>query len=157
MPESEDTLAKYEITVPERADYGRLRKIPFFNVFKDDESLEAIATGGTWLGCPKGTEIMRDGEMGFDFFVVVKGCVAVSKDGKSIGEVCEGELIGEMGAMLHEHRSADAVCSADSILFRLHVTSLNDLPLQVVFPLMVFIYRITAKRLKQAGEKLAHM
>lgn len=157
MADGGDALARFEIKVPAQADYGRLRRIPFFNVFKQDEDLSTVARGGTWLGCPKGTVIMRDGEMGFDFFVVVKGCLEVQKGGKSIGEVCEGEILGEMGAMLHEHRSADAVAREDSILFRLHVTSLNNLPLQVVFPLMVFIYRITARRLKQAGEKLSHM
>lgn len=157
MTDSCDALSNYVIQVPAKADYGRLRKIPFFNVFKEDGDLETVAKGGVWLGCPRGTQIMCDGEMGYDFFVVVKGSMEVIKEGKVIGEVCEGELIGEMGAFLHEYRSADAVAKDDSILFRLHITSLNDLPLQVVFPLMVFIYRITAKRLKDASEKLSHM
>jgi len=157
MADDGDVLSRFAITVPPKADYGRLRKIPFFNVFKEDEDLATVAKGGVWLGCPKGTTIMRDGEMEFDFFVVVKGCIEVLKDGRVIGEACEGELLGEMGALLHEYRSADAVVKEDCILFRLHVTSLNNLPLQVVFPLMVFIYRITAKRLKRAGEKLSHM
>lgn len=152
-----DELSRFEIKVPARADYGRLRKIPFFNVFREDDDLATVARGGSWLGCPRGTKIMADGALGYDFFVVVKGSVEVLKEGTVIGNVGEGELIGEMGALLHEHRSADAVVRQDCILFRLHVASLNNLPLNVVFPLMVFIYRITARRLREAGEKLSHM
>ncbi|BBD07261.1 cyclic nucleotide-binding domain-containing protein [Desulfovibrio ferrophilus] len=156
MTGSED-LTKYVINVPERADYASLRTIPFFDVFKNDGDLTTVARGGSWLGCPKGTVLMRDGELGHDFFVLIKGCVEVRKGTTALGEVCQGELLGEMGAMLHEKRSADAVTREDCILFRLHVTALNNLPLQVVFPLMVHIYRITAKRLKLADKKLSMM
>ncbi|MBU1002858.1 MAG: cyclic nucleotide-binding domain-containing protein [Proteobacteria bacterium] len=156
MPGSED-LSEYVINIPEEADYARLRSIPFFDVFREEGDLFTVALGGVWLGCPGGTVLMRDGELGHDFFVLVKGCVEVQKEGKVLGEVCAGELLGEMGAMLHEKRSADAVTKGDCILFRLHVTALNNLPLQVVFPLMVHIYRITAKRLKLADKRLAMM
>jgi len=150
-------LSKYEIQVPEKADYAALRSIPFFDVFKDDEDLAAVCRGGVWLGCPPGVTLMRDGDMGHDFFVLAKGCAEVRKDGTVLGEACQNELLGEMGAFLHEKRSADAVTKADTILFRLHITALNHLPLQVVFPLMVYIYRITAKRLKAADRKLSMM
>lgn len=148
-------LARFEIKVPAQADYGKLRKIAFFDVFKDDEDLATIASGGTWLGCPKGTRLMCEGDLEHDFFVVVKGEVEVSSAGTTIGKAGPGELLGEMGALLHEKRSADAMTSEDTILFRLHVTSLNKLPLAVVFPLMVFIYRLTARRLQKAGRELA--
>jgi len=150
-------LSRYEITVPDGADYAMLRSIPFFDVFEDDEDLSTVCRGGSWLGCPPGVTLICDGEMGHDFFVVVRGGAEVRKDGKVLGEVPQGELLGEMGAFLHEQRSADAVTSADSILFRLHITALNRLPLQVVFPLMVHIYRITARRLKAADRKLSMM
>lgn len=154
MPDS-DALVKYAIDVPQEADYASLRRIAFFDTFKEDDDLATVAKSGTWLGCPGGTTLMRDGEMGHDFFVLVKGGVEVRKEGKVLGEVHQGEMLGEMGAMLHEKRSADAVTRGDCILFRLHVTALNNLPLTVVFPLMVHIYRLTAKRLKLADKKLS--
>lgn len=155
--EDANDLSRYEITVPEGADYAMLRSIPFFDVFKDDEDLATVCKGGVWLGCPAGVPLMRDGEMGHDFFVLVRGGAEVCKDGKVLGQVPQGEMLGEMGAFLHEQRSADALTSTDSILFRLHITALNQLPLQVVFPLMVYIYRITARRLKAADKKLSMM
>lgn len=150
-------LSQYEITVPDGADFGALRSIPFFDVFKDDDALATVCNGGTWLGCPPGVPLMSEGEMGHDFFVLVRGGAEVRKEGKVLCQVAQGEMLGEMGAFLHEQRSADAVTSTDAILFRLHITALNNLPLQVVFPLMVYIYRITARRLKAADMKLSMM
>lgn len=148
-------LSGYEIRVPAKADYGKLRKIAFFDVFKDDADLASIASGGTWLGCPKDTRLMSEGDLEHDFFVVVKGEVKVSSNGKVLGCAGPGELLGEMGALLHEKRSADAFTCEDTILFRLHVTAFNNLPLSVVFPVMVFIYRLAARRLQRMGKELA--
>lgn len=154
MPGNDD-LIRYLIEIPQDADYSSLRTIPFFDTFRDDADLATVVRSGAWLGCPGGTTLMRHGEMGHDFFVLVRGAVEVRKDGKALGEVQQGEILGEMGAMLHEKRSADAVTRGDCILFRLHVTALNNLPLTVVFPLMVHIYRLTARRLKKADQKLS--
>ncbi|WP_461211185.1 Crp/Fnr family transcriptional regulator [Desulfocurvus sp. DL9XJH121] len=158
MPEANGCdLSKYLIEVPEGADYARLRSIPFFGVFSDDDALDAVCRGGTWLGCPAGVKLMREGDMGHDFFVLLEGAAEVRKDGKVLGAAIRGEMLGEMGAFLHEKRSADAVTTANCILFQLHVTALNNLPLAVVFPLMVHVYRITAKRLQAADRKLSMM
>lgn len=152
-----DDLSTYVITVPDTADFGRLRRIPFFNAFAGDDDLTTVVRSGAWLGCPAGVTLMREGELGHDFFVLARGSVQVRKQGKVLGEVGQGEILGEMGALLHEKRSADAVTAGDAILFRLHVTALNQLPLAVVFPLMVHIYKVTAKRLRVADGKLAMM
>lgn len=148
-------LSTYVISVPEEADYGSLRSIPFFGVFKDDEDLRTVCKGGTWLACPPGVTFLADGDLGHEFYVLARGVAEVRKEGRVLGEIAQGEMLGEMGAFLHERRSADSVTKSDCILFRLHVTALNNLPLQVVFPLMVHIYRITARRLKAADHKLS--
>jgi len=150
-----DYLSEFITQKPEKSDFGGLREIPFFDIFREDEQLGMIIESGAWLKCPKGTLLVREGELENYFFVLVQGKARVFKAERSLAEFSRGEIFGEMGALLYERRSADVFAEEDCVLFRMYISAWNKLPMAVVFPMMARIYRTTAKRLIAADQRLA--
>ncbi len=149
-----DHLLKFSAERPEK-NIGRLREIPFFAVFRDDAHLEMVVENGTWLECPEGTILVREGELERDFFVLIQGNVRVFKGKKTLALLSRGEILGEMGALLAEPRSANAVALKDCHLYRMDVSVLKSFPQRVIFEMMHYVYRVTATRLVTADRRLA--
>ncbi|MDY7002133.1 MAG: cyclic nucleotide-binding domain-containing protein, partial [Thermodesulfobacteriota bacterium] len=126
----QDHLLKFSAERPMK-NIGRLREIPFFAVFRDDAHLEVVVENGTWLECPEGTILVREGEMERDFFVLIQGKVRVFKGKKTLALLTRGEILGEMGALLAEPRSANAVVTKDCYLYRMDVSVLKGFPQRV--------------------------
>jgi serine/threonine protein phosphatase PrpC len=82
-----------------------LKKIPLFRhlTYKEQTAVLSIATTRTF---PSGREIVVEGQAGEELFVVIRGRVAIEKNGVEIAELRAGGHFGEMGLVDNAPRSA---------------------------------------------------
>ncbi len=82
-----------------------LRKIPLFRhlTYKEQTAVLSIATTRTF---PAGREIVIEGQPGEELFIVIRGRVAIEKNGVEIAELRAGGHFGEMGLIDNAPRSA---------------------------------------------------
>jgi tRNA A-37 threonylcarbamoyl transferase component Bud32 len=103
-----------------------LRNMAFFVPFADPELWEVIAMA-QWDRVPGGTPLMREGEQGDFFCMVIQGEVQVSKNKKLLSVLGPGECFGEMAylsASGHE-RGATVTAGRDSRIMRVKVADLG--------------------------------
>jgi hypothetical protein len=105
--------------------FAALRGMRFFAAFADPELWEVIAMG-SWEKVAAGTEMMREGEHGDAFCMVVQGEARVTKNKKLLSVLGPGECFGEMAYLSRQtnERSADVISLSPS---RVITIRLDDL------------------------------
>jgi eukaryotic-like serine/threonine-protein kinase len=81
--------------VSESEKFDRLRGMPFFMNFGDVALWEVVHIG-TWTSLPTNTTIIREGEQGDSFYLLVEGEVSVTLLGKQITTIKPGGCFGEL-------------------------------------------------------------
>jgi predicted Ser/Thr protein kinase len=82
-------------TVPDAEKFSALRGLDFFGQFNDVDMWQVLRIA-EWVRHAPGEAIIREGEFGTAFFVLVKGEVKVTKQGKLLNVLKSGECFGEM-------------------------------------------------------------
>jgi tRNA A-37 threonylcarbamoyl transferase component Bud32 len=103
-----------------------LRNMGFFAQFADPELWEVIAIA-QWDRVPAGTAVVREGQPGDFFCLVIQGEMHVTKNKKLISMLGAGECFGEMAYLStsgHE-RSATVTAARDSRIMRVKVADLG--------------------------------
>ena len=77
-------------------DESTLRSIALFDSLPS-EARAAIAQHADELDVSEGTELARQGEFAYEFFVIEEGNAEVLRDGERIAELGPGDFLGEMG------------------------------------------------------------
>lgn len=95
-----------------------LRAVPLFAEL-DDRSLQAIATLAREVDAKAGDVVMREGEPGESFLVIVEGTVRVEQAGRDIRSMMAGGFLGEIALLEHGPRTATATCVTDCRLLSL--------------------------------------
>lgn len=135
--------------------YPTLRKIPFFGHFKKDEHLEQVVKTGFFLKVPPGVEVVQENESSRTFYVVIHGKLSVMKGQRAIAMLHQGEIFGELAALLGEPRTAHVLTLEESMLYEGDTLVLKKLPPDILFPFMLYLFQVQAKRLKKANRRLA--
>ncbi len=105
MPkESEERLAKM------------IAKVSLFSNLSQKQ-LKSIAKSGTERGFDSGHVIIKEGEKGVGFYLILDGKVEVRKKGKILSTLSAGEFFGEMGLIDDQPRSADVVAVSSTTTF----------------------------------------
>ncbi|MBI3750535.1 MAG: cyclic nucleotide-binding domain-containing protein [Chloroflexi bacterium] len=86
-----------------------LRSVPLFADL-DERSLQAIALLARERDAPAGEVLMREGEPGDEFIVIVEGTVHVEQEGHRVRSMLAGGFLGEVALVEHGPRSATAIC-----------------------------------------------
>ena len=73
---------------------GILRKLPFFHEF-DDATLTEVVPMGRWFDVRAGSQLVRENDPGYSFFVVVRGQMRVSRSGTLLAIRGAGEVLAE--------------------------------------------------------------
>ena len=75
----------------------------------DAEDVGGIADRAVEVDYATGGVIVREGEIGTGFFVVVSGAVRVVRDGETVSTLGPGEFFGELSVLDHRPRNAQVV------------------------------------------------
>jgi eukaryotic-like serine/threonine-protein kinase len=106
--------------------FAALRGMRFFGAFADPELWEVVKLG-LWEKVRAGTALVREGEAGDFFCIVIDGEMHVSKNKKLLTVLGPGECFGEMAYLsLNGHqRGATVSANADSRILRMRVADLD--------------------------------
>ncbi len=102
-----------------------LRSMRFFGTFADPELWEVVEMGA-WERVAAGTAVVREGEPGDFFCVLVEGEMHVSKNKKLLSVLGAGECFGEMAylSLTGHQRGATVTAARDSRVLRVKVNEL---------------------------------
>ena len=75
-------------------------------------SRRVIAQHADEIDVPEGTELVRQGEFAYEFFVIEDGAAEVLRDGERIAELGPGDFLGEMGIVGKTVRNATVVTTS---------------------------------------------
>jgi CRP/FNR family cyclic AMP-dependent transcriptional regulator len=90
---------------------SELRTVPLFESLSGAER-RAIAPHADEIEVPEGTELVRQGEFAYEFFVIEDGTADVMRDGERIAELGPGDFLGEMGIVGKVVRNATVVTTS---------------------------------------------
>ena len=96
-----------------------LRVIPMFSHLSNKD-LNEVAKRADEVSVEQGTVLAREGERGSECFVILRGKVGVSRNGRRITSGRWGAVIGEMALLDGMPRSATLVAEEDSVLLVIH-------------------------------------
>jgi CRP-like cAMP-binding protein len=127
-------------------DESSLRGIALFESLPSD-ARRAIAQHADQLDIPEGTELARQGEFAYEFFVIEDGTADVQRDGEKIAGLGPGDFLGEMGIMERVVRNATVVTTSPA---RVIVMTEQD------FRSMARANAAVASRIRAAVEQRCH-
>jgi tRNA A-37 threonylcarbamoyl transferase component Bud32 len=107
--------------------FALLRSMRFFAAFVDQELWEVVKLG-IWDRVHAGTVVLREGDAGDFFCVIIEGEMRVSKNKKLLTELGLGECFGEMAylSLSGQQRGATVTAAAESRLLRVRVADLEQ-------------------------------
>ena len=94
-------------------DESSLRSIPVFESLPT-AARQVIAQHADEIDVPEGTELVRQGEFAYEFFVIEDGAAEVLRDDERIAELGPGDFLGEMGIVGKAVRNATVVTTTPS-------------------------------------------
>ena len=99
-------------------DPNRLKAIPLFSHLSDDEA-HRLAAFATETSLAEGQILMKQGDYSTELIGIEEGTAEVIRDGRKIASLKEGDLIGEMGLLSREPRSADVIATSPMRVIKL--------------------------------------
>ena len=104
--ESEERLAKL------------VSKVSLFSELSRKD-LRSIAKSGTERRFDAGQSIVKEGETGVGFYLILEGRVEVRRKKRVLSTLSTGDFFGEMGLIDDQPRSADVVAISPTVTFAL--------------------------------------
>ena len=99
-------------------DPARLKAIPIFSHLSDEEA-NRLSAFATETSVANGQILMKQGDYSTELIGIEEGTADVIRDGKKIASLKEGDLIGEMGLLEREPRSADVIATSPMVVMKL--------------------------------------
>ena len=99
-------------------DAGRLKQIPLFESFSDDE-LSEIAPFANEVEVEEGKELVREGDFSYEFMAIEDGKAEVTRGGEHVAELGKGDFFGEIGLLERDLRTATVTAKSDMRLVTL--------------------------------------
>jgi CRP-like cAMP-binding protein len=82
-----------------------LTQVPLFSACSRDE-LRKLAQRTTDIPIAEGHVLVKEGDRGLEFFVIVGGQAKVSRRGRKVGELGPGDFFGELALLIDSERNA---------------------------------------------------
>lgn len=103
-----------------------LRRVPLFTQCRG-EPLDLISRLADEVDVPDGYTLMRQGDIGQEFFLIVEGTVRIDRDGATINRLGPGDYLGEIALLDESRRSASAVTEGPAKLLVITHQGFNSL------------------------------
>jgi CRP-like cAMP-binding protein len=82
-----------------------LTQVPLFSACSKDE-LRKLSKRTTDIPIAEGHVLVKEGDRGLEFFVIVSGRARVSRRGRKVGELGPGDFFGELALLIDSERNA---------------------------------------------------
>src|SRR3954471_8954661 len=105
---------------------ARLRDVPLFAGLRKKD-LEAIGRIGDELDVKQGKALVRQGDIGHEFFVLESGSAVVDIDGDAVKELGPGDFFGEIALIEEDRRTATVTAAEDSVVIVIHGSDFRGL------------------------------
>ena len=92
-----------------------IRQVPLFSRCSRKELAE-VASIADEIDLPAGRVLMREGERGTEFFVLLDGSADVLRSGRKINKLGDGDFFGEIALVSRSERTATVTTSEPSRL-----------------------------------------
>jgi serine/threonine protein kinase len=147
-----------EIETNQTEKFTTLREMKLFKDFSDIELWEILRVG-VWQKQPPQTILMREDEMGDDFYIMVEGSVNVTKGGKLLNLISRDDCFGEMSYISGRvvQRSATVTASTDVTILRIAPKLLGQLSDHCQLHFNQAFLRVMADRLRMADTRFAKL
>jgi hypothetical protein len=93
-----------------------LRRIPLFAALPR-QRFDLLARTADIVEVPAGTEVIREGERGSEFFAIAEGKVEISEGGRAVATENAGDVFGEIALLHGIPRTATVTTTERSRLF----------------------------------------
>lgn len=103
-----------------------LRRVPLFAGTRGP-TLQLIGRLADEVDVADGHVLMREGEFGHDFILIVEGRVRIERGGQEINALGPGEFLGEIALIDHGRRTATAVTDGPTKLLVITHQGFNSL------------------------------
>jgi CRP/FNR family cyclic AMP-dependent transcriptional regulator len=124
-----------------------LKRVPLFAGCTKSE-LREIALSSDELDLPAGRALTREGTRGREFVVLVSGTAEVTRDGKQLATLRDGDWFGEIALLTHTPRTATVTSTSP-----VRLLVITDRSFRRVVERMP---RIALKVLASVGQRLDH-
>jgi CRP/FNR family transcriptional regulator, cyclic AMP receptor protein len=92
-----------------------IKQVPLFSRCSKRE-LEEIASLADELDIPANRNLTKEGAVGHEFVVLVSGAATVTRDGRTINRLSDGDFLGELALVTGRPRSATVTTTEPSRL-----------------------------------------
>jgi hypothetical protein len=142
--------------VPESEKYLALSKVEMLQLLTDVEFWE-LAGAASWTRRDKGSTIVHEGKPGNSFYFLARGAAKVTKQGRLLAMIHEGECFGEMAFIRggEEPREATVEAASAVVLAEFQPETLEALSHAAQLHLTRALVRNTVERLALANTQLA--
>ncbi len=153
---SSETPASKQIFDTEK--FAVLRELAFFKRFTDVELWEVLHFS-EWRKVDKDEAIIREGDIGNDFFIIASGTVKVLKGGRLLNLLHKGDCFGEMMVLEESEakRTTDIIAKTDVTLIDVKPEVLEKASAGCRFKFSDTFLRILVKRLAVANTRISHL
>jgi serine/threonine protein kinase len=143
-------------TISDSAKFNELRTLHFFEDFDDVTLWEALRIS-TWRTIPASTVIIREGDSGESFYLLVEGEVDVSVQGTSINTVRRGGCFGELLYFSDKvaQRTTTITSNVDITVVEIKTIALKVASSACQVSFQKAFMRVLIDRLTQANSRLA--
>ena len=113
-------------SISESEKFNKLREFPFFEDFNDVALWEMVRIG-SWKTVAAGTPLIREGEEGDSFYLLVDGEVKVTLSGKPLASLKPGACFGEILYFTErvQRRTTTVTTGSDSIVIEFKADALR--------------------------------
>jgi serine/threonine protein kinase len=128
------TEAPAPAELDEEQQFKLARPLRFFNDFSDAELDEVLAVAD-WENFAPQQLLMEQGSVEQSFYIIVRGDVLITVDGKEVGSLEAGECVGELGYLTPVERSASVQAGSDVLAIKINSALIEwaSIPVQLRF------------------------
>ncbi|MDP2370711.1 protein kinase domain-containing protein [Rhodoferax sp.] len=150
------SLARLPTQTSEGERFARLRGLAFFADFSEVALWETLRLG-KWFDLPRGKVMMREGQPGDSFCLIIDGEVAVSRNARVLSTIRRGSSIGEMTYLQSNHRlrTATVVASTDVVAFKIRNEALRQASIELQGEFDKVFIKLLVNRLIATNQQLA--